>query len=69
MNVLVFDTETIGMISQDLINVGYKIIDINIQQANYKTLIQRDYIVANLYNNVVYCMNDAFVGSKKYVIF
>ena len=69
MNVIVFDTETIGMISQDLINVGYKIIDINIQQANYKTLIQRDYIVTNLYNNVVYCMNDAFVGAKKYGLF
>lgn len=69
MNVIVFDTETIGKVSQDLINVGYKIIDINIQKGEYKTLVERDYIMTDLINNSIYCLNDDFVGAKKYGMF
>ena len=51
MNVIIFDTETIGKVSQDLLNVGYKIIDIDIQQALYLMLNERDYLVNDLINN------------------
>ena len=66
MRVIIFDTETIGKVSQDLINIGYKIIDIDIQKNYYETLCERDYLVTNLINNVVYCINDDFVGTEKY---
>ena len=69
MNILIFDTETIGKVSQDLINVGYKIVDVNIQAGTFTTLVERDYIVGSLYNNTVYCMNDDFVGATKYGMF
>ena len=67
MNIIIFDTETIGKVSQDLLNVGYKIIDLNIQNATYKTLVERDYVVTDLINNEIYCLNDDFVGAAKYV--
>jgi hypothetical protein len=66
MNVIIFDTETIGKVSQDLLNVGYKIIDIDIQQALYLMLNERDYLVRGLIDNKVYCLNDDFVGAGKY---
>ncbi len=66
MNIIVFDTETIGKVNQDLLNVGYKIIDVDIQRAEYTILKQRDYLVTSLINNKVYCINDDFVGAKKY---
>lgn len=66
MNIIIFDTETIGKVSQDLLNVGYKIIDLNIQNGTYNTLCERDYVVTNLINNAIYCLNDDFVGAKKY---
>ena len=66
MRVIVFDTETIGKVSQDLLNVGYKIIDIDIQKGTYTLLVERDYLVRELINNRVYCINDDFVGEKKY---
>ena len=66
MKVIVFDTETIGKVSQDLLNVGYKIIDINIQQLIYDLMVERDYLVRDLINNEIYCINDDFVGLEKY---
>ena len=66
MNIIVFDTETIGKVSQDLINVGYKIGDLNIQTGEMKVLCERDYIITNLINNKIYCINDDFVGLAKY---
>lgn len=66
MNILIFDTETIGQNSQDLINVGWKIIDLDIRTTKYKVLIERDYLITRFINNVDYCMNDAFVGATKY---
>lgn len=66
MNILVFDTETAGMTTQTLLNVGYKIIDLNIQKGNYNTLIERDYLIGEVYNNELFMLNDAFVGAEKY---
>ena len=66
MRIIVFDTETIGKVNQDLLNIGYKIIDINIQNGTYTLLIERDYLVRNLINNKIYCLNDDFVGAEKY---
>lgn len=66
MNIIIFDTETIGKQTNDIINVGYKIIDLNIQQATFKVLKQRDYIETDLINNRIYCINDDFVGNEKY---
>ena len=66
MNCLVFDTETVGVITQDLLNVGYKIINVNPATGEYETLVKRDYLVADLYNNVPLMMNDMFVGAEKY---
>ena len=65
MNVIIFDTETVGKVSQDLLNVGYKIVDINIQHADGKVLVARDYLVRDLYNNRTYMLNDDFVGANK----
>lgn len=65
LKVIVFDTETIGKVNQDLLNIGYKIVDINIQQGDGKLIVARDYVVRNLINNKVYCINDDFVGAKK----
>lgn len=66
MNILIFDTETIGQNSQDLINVGWKIIDLDIRTTKYKVLVERDYLITRFINNVDYCMNDNFVGATKY---
>jgi hypothetical protein len=69
MRVIVFDTETIGKVNQDLLNIGYKIIDINIQAADGKVLCERDYLVRSLIDNEVYCLNDDFVGATKYYVY
>lgn len=69
MNIIIFDTETIGKVSQDLLNVGYKIIDLNMQTEEYEVLCERDYLVRALIDNKVYCINDDFVGEKKYTMY
>ena len=69
MKIIVFDTETIGKVNQDLLNVGYKIIDLNIQTAEAKVLCERDYLVRALIDNEVYCINDDFVGMQKYLMY
>lgn len=66
MNIIVFDTETVGMKSQSLLNIGYKICDVNIQNATATTLIERNYLVADLINNRALMINDMFVGAEKY---
>lgn len=68
MRIIIFDTETIGKVSQDLINIGYKIVDLHIQDATYTTLCERDYLITRLINNEVYCINDDFVGASKYAM-
>ena len=69
MKIIVFDTETIGKVNQDLLNIGYKIIDLNIQAADGKVLCERDYLVRSLIDNEVYCINDDFVGAAKYYVY
>ena len=66
MNVLVFDTETAGMCTQSLLNVGYKIIDIDILHGSYKLLAERDYLIRDVYNCELFMLNDSFVGADKY---
>lgn len=66
MNILVFDTETAGACTQTLLNVGYKIVDLNIQKGCYDTLVQRDYLVGEVYNCELFMLNDMFVGKDKY---
>lgn len=66
MNIIVFDTETIGAVSQDLLNIGYEVLDLNISTGEKTTLVKRDYLVSKLINNEIYCLNDKFVGANKY---
>ena len=66
MNIIIFDTETIGKVNQDLINIGYKIIDLDISNGSFKTLQERDYLITRFINNKDYCLNDDFVGAQKY---
>ena len=66
MNVIVFDTETVGVKTQTLLNVGYTIVDINIQEGTAYKLAERDYLVTDLINNKLLMLNDMFVGEEKY---
>ena len=52
MNIIVFDTETLGMKSQDLLNVGYRILDINPMTRVVSVLCERDMIDLNLFSAV-----------------
>lgn len=69
MNVIVFDTETVGAVSQELLNVGYKIVDLDMATANYTELCKRDYIVRKHYNNEMLMLNDMFVGAEKLALY
>lgn len=66
MNVVVFDTETAGCKTQTLLNVGYKVCDLNPITAEAKTLVQRDYIVREILQNELFMLNDMFVGEDKW---
>jgi hypothetical protein len=52
MNIVVFDTETLGLKSQDLLNVGYRILDLNPISREVKVLCERDMIDLNLFSAV-----------------
>jgi len=52
MNIIVFDTETLGMKSQDLLNVGYRILDLNPISREVKVLCERDMIDLKLFSAV-----------------
>ena len=52
MNIIIFDTETLGFQSQDLLNIGYRIVDIDIFNKNFQTLCERDMLDINLYRAV-----------------
>lgn len=66
MRVMIFDTETIGKVTQSLLNVGYRIVDINVATGEEKVLCERDYLNKDLYNNHMLMINDDFVGLAKY---
>lgn len=68
MNVIVFDTETVGVQTQALLNVGYVIADINPTTAETKILVSRDYIVRNHFSNEMLMLNDMFVGAEKWAV-
>lgn len=52
MNIMVFDTETLGFKSQDLLNIGYRIIDIDIFTKTYKVLCEKDMLDLTLWQSV-----------------
>lgn len=52
MNIIVFDTETLGFKSQDLLNVGYSIIDLDIFTKTFKVLTQKDMLDYRLWQAV-----------------
>ena len=65
MNIMVFDTETAGLYTQTLINVGYVIVDLNPTTFKYKILKGRDYLVGEHYRNRLWMLNDKFVKAEK----
>ena len=66
MIVAVFDTETAGVHTQTLLNVGYQIIDINPKTFEVKVKCKRDYIVRDVFRNNLFMLNDKFVGVDKF---
>lgn len=66
MNIIVFDTETAGIITQSLLNVGYMIVDLNLTTFEYRTLVKRDYIMRDIFGCHKWMRNDKFVGDDKY---
>lgn len=66
MNIAVFDTETAGVKTQTLLNVGYQIVCVNPQTLAYTALCKRDYLVRDVFNNKLFMLNDKFVGAEKY---
>lgn len=65
MNIIVFDTETAGVKTQSLLNVGYMIVDLDLTTFTYKTKVKRDYILRDVYRNTMWMRNDMFVGDDK----
>lgn len=68
MNIIVFDTETAGVKTQSLLNVGYTIVDLNLTDFSFRTLVKRDYIMRDVYNNYMWLINDMFVGENKLTV-
>ena len=68
MNIIVFDTETAGVVTQNLLNVGYMIVDLNLDTATYRTLVKRDYIMRDVWRNTPWMMNDMFVKAEKMAV-
>ena len=65
LKAIIFDTETAGVRTQSLLNVGYKIVDIDIKDFSAHTLVARDYIMRDIYRNTMWMRNDMFVGDAK----
>lgn len=68
MNIIVFDTETAGVKTQSLLNVGYMIVDLNPIDFTYKTKVKRDYLMRDIYTNIMWLRNDMFVGDDKLAV-
>ena len=69
MNIIVFDTETVGCVSQELLNVGYMIVNLDMTTAQYTVLCKRDYIVRKHFQNEMLMLNDMFVGAEKLALY
>ena len=65
MNIIVFDTETVGLKTQSLLDIGYRIIDLNLTTLEYTEVINRSYLRRDLYNNRLWMLNDSLVGEEK----
>lgn len=65
MNIIVFDTETAGIKTQSLLNVGYTIVDLDLLTFTYRTKVKRDYLMRDVYRNKMWLINDMFVGENK----
>ena len=65
MNVIVFDTETAGLYTQTLLNIGYCIADINLTTFKYRILKGKDYLVGEHYKNRLWLLNDMLVKTEK----
>lgn len=52
MNIIIFDTETLGFNSQDLLNVGYRIVDLDLFTKTYSVLCERDMLDLNLWSAI-----------------
>ena len=65
MNIVVFDTETAGVKTQTLLNIGYMVVDLDLATFTYKTKVKRDYVLRDVYNNTMWMRNDMFVGDDK----
>ena len=68
MNIIVLDTETAGIKTQSLLNVGYTIVNIDLTNFTFKTKIKRDYLLRDVYKNKMWMLNDMFVGENKLAI-
>lgn len=68
MNIIVFDTETAGIKTQSLLNVGYMIVDLNLDTFTYRTKVKRDYIMRDIFRNTMWMRNDMFVGDSKLAV-
>ena len=68
MNIIVFDTETAGVKTQSLLNVGYTIVNLNLKDFSFRTLVKRDYLMRDVYNNYMWLVNDMFVGEAKLAV-
>ena len=68
MNIIVFDTETAGVRTQSLLNVGYMIVDLDLTTFTYRTKVKRDYIMRGVFRNTMWMRNDMFVGDSKLAV-
>ena len=68
MNILVFDTETAGVKTQSLLNVGYMVVDLDLRTFTYRTKVKRDYLCRDVYRNTMWMRNDMFVGDEKMAV-
>lgn len=64
MNLLVIDTETAGLKTQTLLDIGYRIIDLA-PDYTFKTLCARSYLRRDIYTNRLFLVNDSLVGEEK----
>lgn len=64
MNLLVIDTETAGLKTQTLIDIGYRVIDLA-PDFTFKTVCTRSYLRRDIYANRLFMVNDSLAGEEK----
>lgn len=68
MNIIIFDTET-ATTGKYLLNIGYRIVDMNPANGTYKELLKRDILISEVWNNTLLCEYDMFVGLNKVAMY